>query len=191
MALVLSRRQALGAALATGLVGSGRSRASTAPPRGLVLPRQAVPSWPLTDADGGVTTLRARLLGKVSAVQLMFAGCATSCPIQGAVFAAAARNLRAADAQLISLTVDPLGDSPQALRAWLERFGRTPRWRAAVPRVQDVGALGEFLRGAPPNAGTHTSQVYLFDRQGQLAFRTVEQPTAEHVGELLEQLARA
>ena len=57
--------------------------------------------------------------------------------------------------------------------------------------MQDVDALAEFLRGVPPKTGTHSSQVFLFDRQARLAYRTVELPSAEHVVELLAMLSAA
>ena len=121
----------------------------------------------------------------------MFAGCSSTCPIQGAVFAAVAQQVKAPDMQLLSLTVDPLGDSPQVLSDGLGRFGRYHLWTAGAPRVEDVDRLAEFLRGVPPKAGTHSPQVFLFDRQARLAFRTVDLPSAEHVAYLLTQLAAA
>ena len=45
--------------------------------------------------------------------------------------------------------------------------------------------------GLPAREGTHSSQVSLFDRQGRLAFRTVDLPIAAHVADLLQQLATA
>lgn len=119
----------------------------------------------------------------------MFAGCSTVCPIQGVIFAEVARKVHKRGVRLLSLTVDPLGDSPQALHGWLDRFGRQPNWTAAAPRVQDVDLLAEFLRGAPAAAGSHSTQVFLLDRRAQLAFRTVELPSVEHLVGLLEQLA--
>ena len=88
-----------------------------------MLPRVPAPNQPLTDTLGRSIDLSTLLRGKVTAVQLMFAGCSSTCPIQGAVFAAVAQQVKAPDAQLLSLTIDPLGDSPQALRSWLGRFG--------------------------------------------------------------------
>ena len=85
----------------------------------------------------------------------------------------------------------PSGRHPQSLHTWLGRFGHPRLWPAGLPRVQDVDALSEFLRGIPPKTGTHSSQVVLFDRQAKLAFRTVELPSAEHVAELLAMLAAA
>jgi protein SCO1 len=187
----LTRRGVLGAVLLGALGSDARAVAATLAPGGLVLPRLAAPHMPLTDVSGRAITLSAQLRGKVTAMQLMFAGCSSTCPIQGAVFAAVAQKVKAPDVQLLSLTVDPLGDSPQALRDWLGRFGPYRFWTAGLPRVQDVDALAEFLRGVPPNPGTHSSRVFLFDRQARLAFRTVELPSAHHVAELLAQLAAA
>ncbi len=185
----------MGAALVSALgAGTGAADAVAAlspATQGLVLPRLPAPKLLLTHVSGQSISLSAQLRGKVTAVQLMFTGCSSTCPIQGAVFAAVAQGVKVADAQLLSLTVDPLGDSPQALRSWLGRFGQYRFWTAAVPRVQDLDVLAEFLRGVPLHAGTHSSQVFLFDRQARLAFRTVDLPSAEHVAELLAQLAAA
>lgn len=191
----LTRRRGVGAALLSALgTGAGAADAAAAQSlatKGLVLPCLPAPKLALTHVSGPSISLSAQLRGKVTAVQLMFTGCSATCPIQGAVFAAVAQGVKVADAQLLSLTVDPLADSPQALRNWLGRFGQYRFWTAGVPRVQDVDVLTEFLRGVPPSAGTHSSQVFLFDRQARLAFRTVELPSAEHVAELPAQLAVA
>ncbi len=76
-----------------------------------------------------------------------------------------------------------------ALRWWVN-VGAARR-RATAPRVADVDALAAFLLGAAPRPGTHTTRVFLFDRQARLAFRTTDLPTTDHVVDLLEQLARS
>lgn len=187
----LTRRRVLGTAVGAALGVDARADAATQSLQGLVLPRVPAPNLPLTDTLGRSIGLSTQLRGKVTAVQLMFAGCSATCPIQGAVFASVAQQVKSPDVRLLSLTVDPLGDSPQALRNWLGRFGQHRFWTASAPRVQDVDALAEFLRGVPPTTGTHSSQVFLFDRQAKLAFRTVELPSVEHVVELLALLAVA
>lgn len=169
----------------------GLARGQTPTPRGLVLPRQPVPDWPLTDDRGQRTRLVTRLQGQVTAVQLIFTGCSSTCPVQGAVFADVAGRMGSTDARLLSLTVDPLGDDPKALGAWLDRFGRPANWSAAAPRPDDVEALAGFLRGQAAGAASHSTQVFLFDRQARLAFRTVAMPPADHVAALLGQLVRA
>lgn len=188
---MLTRRRVLGAAAVAGLGQVARVDAATQVPQGLVLPRVPAPNLPLTDTLGRSMGLSTLLRGKVTAVQLMFAGCSSTCPIQGAVFAAVAQKVKAPDVQLLSMTIDPLGDSPQVLHSWLGRFGHHRFWTAGAPRVQDVDVLSEMLRGVPPKTGTHSTQVFLFDRHAKLAFRTVELPSAEHVVELLTMLAAA
>ena len=79
--------------------------------------------------------------------------------------------------RLLSISIDPLGDDTQALTAWLGRFGAKPeRWKAAVPRVQDVDPLLDFLRGRATGTDRHTAQAFLFDRQARQAYRTAEMP---------------
>ena len=159
-------------------------------PLALVLPRVPAPQLPLTDTLGRSICLPARLRGKVTAVQLMFAGCSSTCPIQGAVYAAVAQKVKAPDVRLLSFTVDPLDDTPQSLHTWLV---------ALVTLALDVRLAtragcrcpSESLRGISPKTGTHSSQVFLFDRQAKLTFRTIELPSAEHVAELLAMLAAA
>lgn len=189
-------RRAMSRRRAAGLIGAAWVACAAVPsraasPRGLVLPRLPAPDWPLTDVEGRTFALSRQLRGRVTAVQMMFAGCTTTCPVQGAIFAEVARRLPGSDTRLLSLTVDPLGDGPQQLGAWLDRFGRPAVWTAAAPRAEHVDALGEFLRGLPPARGTHSTQVFLFDREARLAFRTVDMPSPAHVVDLIGQLARA
>jgi len=117
----LTRRRVLGTAVGAALGIDARVDAATQAPQGLVLPRVSAPNLPLTDTLGRSIGLSTQLHGKVTAVQLMFAGCSATCPIQGAVFASVAQQVKSPDVRLLSLTVDPLGDSPQVLRNWLGR----------------------------------------------------------------------
>lgn len=147
---------------------------------------------PLATAEGRSATLQGLLKGHTTAVQLMFTGCSATCPIQGAIFADAARMLAGAsrELRLLSVSIDPLGDSPKALEAWLRRFDAPPqRWTAAVPRMQDVDGLLDFLRGRASGVDRHTAQAFLFDRQARLAFRTIDMPSGADLAALLRQLA--
>jgi protein SCO1/2 len=147
----------------------------------------------VTTAAGRTVALQRLLKGQVTALQLMFTGCTATCPIQGAIFADAARMLAGAsnELRLLSVSIDPLGDSPKALADWLGRFGTPPsqRWTAAVPRVQDVDTLFDFLRGRASGVDRHTAQAFLFDRQARLAFRTVDMPAGADLAALMRQLA--
>jgi protein SCO1/2 len=160
-------------------------------PFGPVRPPQLAPALRFTGEDRRTFDLREQLRGRISAVQLMFTGCTATCPIQGALFAALAPMLPGQrEMQLLSLSIDPLGDSPQALAAWRARFGAHAQWQAAVPAVRDVDRLLDFLRGRSQGVDRHTAQVYLFDRQARLAYRTADMPPARFVAELMGELSR-
>lgn len=160
---------------------------------GPVDPRQRAPEMTLSGADGSTFELRQRLTGCVTAIQLMFTACSATCPIQGAIFADAhSRLLKAAQhLRLLSVSVDPLGDDPEALRAWLAGFAAAPgRWMAASPSMKDQDRLPGFLRGRASNKDRHATQVFLFNKRAELVFRTTELPPAANLVELMLELDR-
>ncbi|MFN0040231.1 MAG: SCO family protein [Burkholderiales bacterium] len=160
-------------------------------PFGPVRPPLPAPKLTLTGEDDRRFELGARLRGRISAVQLMFTGCSATCPIQGALFGALAPLVADhAEWQLLSLSIDPLGDSPRALRTWRARFATNANWLAAVPRVEEVDRLLDFLRGRAQGADRHTAQIYLFDRQARLAYRTADMPPARFVADLMNELSQ-
>jgi len=182
-------RAALGAALFKIL--PGRVQADTS--FGRVNPPQATPTLRVTSVDARSTELVSLLQGKVTALQLMFTGCSATCPIQGAVFSEVQAQLSGAAAhfQLLSVSIDPMGDDPKALRAWLRRFGAQPtRWTAALATPEDLDRLLDFLRGRARGADRHTPQVYLFDRRARLFFRTADLPPAGLVVSGMQHIAR-
>jgi protein SCO1/2 len=120
----------------------------------------------------------------------MFTSCSATCPIQGAVFAAGAKELgeRIPDAQWLSLSIDPTRDTAKSLHAWLARFGAQPRWHAARPEPREVDRLVDFLKARTSGPDKHTAQVYYFNRKGQLAMRSVDFPPAKEIIRILTEL---
>jgi protein SCO1/2 len=187
-----SRRIALGL-LAAAAAPAAFAQAASAPshdPFGPVRPPQPVPWLSLTGEDGQRFELGTRLRGRITALQLMFTACSATCPIQGALFGAIAPMVAdQRDMQLLSLSIDPLGDSAPALRAWRRQFGSHDHWQAALPRIEDVDRVLDFLRGRAQGVDRHTAQIYLFDRQARLAYRTAEMPPARFVAGLMRELS--
>jgi len=155
-------------------------------------PALAAPAMQLQAPQGSRVDLGARLRGRVTAVQLMFTGCSATCPIQGALFADAQQRLAHADArlQLLSISIDPLGDDLNALRMWLGKFGaESARWNALLPRIQDVDRLLDFLRGRAAGVDRHTAQAFVFDRQARLVYRTEDMPEPAELVGLMQRIA--
>jgi protein SCO1/2 len=158
---------------------------------GEVRPPLLAPDIQVASNAGGTTRLRALLASKATALQLMFTGCSSICPIQGALFAQVQAALPHGDSslQLLSASIDPLADDPKALSAWLARFQAGPHWRAFSPAPASLDPWLDFLAGRAVGPDKHTSQVYFFDRQARLVLRTVDFPQPAEVARLLGQLA--
>jgi protein SCO1 len=151
---------------------------------GRIEPAVPVPDWPVRTADGRETRLHALLAGRMTALQLFFTGCSATCPIQGAVFQRVQTLLGSRsrkDLQLLSLSVDPLSDTPQRMRAWLTRFDARPGWVAAAPSLRDVDAIQRLFGGGVTGLDNHSTQVQMIDRDGRLIWRTYELPSAESI----------
>jgi protein SCO1/2 len=161
------------------------------PDHGRIRPPLPAPDIALVAQDGAGTTLPRLLANRVTALQLMFTACTTTCPIQGAIFARVQKLIPdqlARGIQLVSLSVDPANDTSAALSRWLRRFGARPGWRAASPRPADVDQVRAFFGAGRTASDNHSTQVQLFDRSGALVWRTGELPEAEEVAGLLERL---
>jgi protein SCO1/2 len=185
-----SRRRVLMAAAAWSCGAAGIAHAHD--PIGLVSPAPATPPIELMSIDGRPTRLDTLLRGKVTALQLMFTGCSATCPISGALFADLQNRLAKAPSslQLLSVSIDPLGDDPKSMRTWLNRFGaRSDRWTAALSTTRDLDRLLDFVDGRRAGVDPHTSQVILFDAQARLSYRTAPLPPPAALEALMTQLA--
>ena len=186
----LHRRRLLSLAATVALPGSIPRALAADAPTGWLQPRLAVPPFRVISADGRKLSFAGALAGKVTAVQLMFTGCSSTCPVQGALFAAVAPGLRSTDAQLLSVSIDALGDTPTRMSNWQAKFGRSPSWLTSIADIADVDRLVDFMKGKAGKSGTHTAQVFICDRLGRLCYRTGDSPAAGEVQALLARVAQ-
>ena len=156
---------------------------------GMVLPERALPAMTVVLDDGSTRELSSVLAGKWTLIQFIFTGCSTTCPIQGAIFAQAQSGFAAAgiDAQLLSISIDPLGDDAAALNGWLEKFGRGPGWRAAIPPLDGLGPLLDVLGGRSKGVDVHEARAYLIGPDGKLHFITEEMPNPGFLVQLVKE----
>ncbi len=118
----------------------------------------------------------------------MFTGCSTVCPIQGAIF----QRLQALlpdqgerAIQLLSLSVDPIVDTPAAMQNWLRRFSARIGWIAVAPDPKDLEKLLQLFGQGRNAVENHATQVNIINRRGELVFRTQQLPSADSIAELL------
>lgn len=161
-------------------------------PLGPVEPRIALPAMGLTLHDGSRRDLQQLLRGQATAAHLMFTGCRSACPVAGAVFASLQSRIAGQPGlQLLSLSIDPLGDDAAALKRWRTQLGARAGWVAAVPSVPDAQRVLDLFDGrasATRSAERHSSRIFLLDAQGRIAYRCAEWASAADVAKLLTEM---
>ncbi|SAK49030.1 electron transport protein SCO1/SenC [Caballeronia ptereochthonis] len=163
---------------------------------GLVTPPVRLDDTWLVDQTGRKRLLNDLLRQRVTALQTVYTGCGTVCPLQGALFSAVQERIQGIRArhpvQLLSIGIDPLSDSPAALHAWLARFQAGPAWNAATPTLTDLDRMRVTLSGSKTPLGDiadHSTQVYCFDANALLRWRSTDLPRVNDVCDVLGALA--
>jgi len=142
------------------------------------------PQFDLVDQTGRPFS-SSHLTGKVVVANFVFTNCTDICPLLTATMAQVRDQLRqerllGEKSVIVSFSVDPEHDTPEALTTYGERFGAVPtEWRFLTGQRQAIDDLliGGFKVGRPPPAarapgGTpeiiHTNRFALIDPRGQV-----------------------
>jgi protein SCO1/2 len=142
------------------------------------------PQFELVDQTGRPFS-STHLTGKVVVANFVFTTCTDICPLLTATMAQVRDQLRQAKllgdkAVIVSFSVDPENDTPDALATYGERFGAAPtEWRFLTGQRQAIDDLliGGFKVGRPPPAARtpggapeiiHTNRFALIDPKGQV-----------------------
>lgn len=149
---------------------------------------------PFTTSAGRTVTLRS-FAGKVIAVSDMMTLCQETCPLDTATFVQTDRAEqqagRAQDEVFLSITVDPVRDTPRQLTAYRKLYAPPPpNWLALTGSQQAVDTLWNYLgvyrKHVPEPAGQvarnwrtgasltydvqHSDEVFFLDRRGHERF---------------------
>jgi protein SCO1/2 len=123
----------------------------------------SIPDVELLDQDGRRVRFYSDLVrGKVVAVNFIFTTCTTICPPLGATFARVQKELgeRAGrDVHLISISVDPVTDTPERLKAWGEKFKAGPGWTFVTGAKPQIDELLRALAASAARREDHTPTV--------------------------------
>ena len=152
-----------------GVVGAGFWSKREDPPEILF----DVPIFSLTDQNGRTIT-QADLRGNVWISMLFFTQCPGVCPMMTARMATLQRSVTAKDVKIVSFSVDPEHDTPDAMRAHAEKFGADQsRWHMLTGPKETMFevARGLKLPAEPAKDGQpilHSQKVLLIDRQNHV-----------------------
>ncbi len=128
--------------------------------------------------------------GKTVAVNFVFTTCTTICPPMGANFARLRRELgeRAGrDLHLISVSIDPVTDTPERLAAWAEKFGAGEGWTLVTGDRAEITRLLKALEVFTPDVNDHAPTVLIGNGDAGNWTRAHGLATPAKLGELLKQ----
>ncbi|MFO7172214.1 MAG: SCO family protein [Bacillota bacterium] len=151
------------------------------------LPRyRPAPAFTLTDQMGRRVSTEGDLKGKVLLVNFIFTHCTDTCPLQTAQMAHLQRQLVEAgitpdQLRLVSISVDPVRDTPEVLRRYAESYDADPAYwhflTGPVEEVRQVVVEGFKIPAQIPDHHqhghgegliAHSDLTVLVDRQGQV-----------------------
>jgi len=139
-----------------------------APPR--------IPDTELIDQRGQSVRFYSDVMkGHIVVINTIFTTCTTICPPMGANYAKLQKILRtqgATNVKLISISVDPLVDTPERLTKWAGNFGAGPEWTLLTGTRSNVQTVLKALRVFAADKNEHTSMVLIGDDTGTNWVRT-------------------
>jgi protein SCO1 len=127
--------------------------------------KASIPDVVLLNQDGEQVRFYSDLVkNKVVAINFIFTTCTTICPPMGAHFSKLQKLMGERvnkDFHLISISVDPLTDTSQRLKAWGEKFNAGPGWTLLTGPKHDVVKLLKALGVFTADKWDHTPLVLI------------------------------
>jgi cytochrome oxidase Cu insertion factor (SCO1/SenC/PrrC family) len=125
-----------------------------------------VPDVEVRDQDGRALRFHTDVVkGRVVAINFIFTSCGGICPALGAMFGKLQDELGAElgrDVHLVSVSIDPVTDTPERLKAWAGRFGARPGWTLVTGDKAELERLARALAGVGNGPKeTHAAVVLL------------------------------
>jgi protein SCO1/2 len=124
-----------------------------------------IPDVELLDQDGRRVRFYTDLVkGRTVAVNFIFTTCTTVCPPLGATFARVQKELGARagrDVHLISVSVDPVTDTPERLKAWGAKFKAGAGWTFVTGDKRQVDELLRALAASSARPEDHTPMTLI------------------------------
>ena len=121
-----------------------------------------IPDVKVYDQNGNPKNFYTDLIkGKTVAINFIFTTCTTICPPLTATFRQVQQNLaeRAPDVRLISVSVDPVTDTPERLRDFAAKFKAGPGWTFVTGEKAEIESLLKALGAAVADKNDHTPMI--------------------------------
>jgi cytochrome oxidase Cu insertion factor (SCO1/SenC/PrrC family) len=125
--------------------------------------KMVIPDVEVLDQNGNALHFYSDLIkGKTVAINFIFTNCTTICPPLAATFARVQKDLgdkTGRDVHFISISVDPLTDTPERLKAWGAKFKAGDGWTFVTGDKQEIEKLLYALGASVSRREDHTPTV--------------------------------
>ena len=129
------------------------------------VPGMSIPDVEVLDQDGKALHFYSDLIkDKTVAINFIFTNCTTICPPLAATFAHVQKEMGdkvGKDVHFISISVDPLTDTPERLKAWGAKFKAGAGWTFVTGEKQEMDKLLNALGAAVAKREDHTPAMII------------------------------
>src|SRR5215217_6186013 len=127
--------------------------------------KMMIPDVEVLDQDGNALHFYSDLIkDKTVAINFIFTNCTTICPPLAATFARVQKEMGdkvGKDVHFISISVDPLTDTPERLKAWGAKFKAGPGWTFVTGNKLEMDKLLYALGASVSRREDHTPSVII------------------------------
>ena len=155
-----------------------------------------LPDETLVDQDGQTVRLASALTGRRAVVvNFLFTTCSTICSPMSAIFARLRRELgepEGKDVLFLSVTLDPIRDTPERLKQFAEKFEQGPRpgWSFLTGEPERVKRVLQALGGWVPDKTSHTPVTLVGNPATGKWIRLNGMPTPSRLREALSEVGQ-
>ena len=127
--------------------------------------KMVIPDVDVLDQDGNRLRFYSDLVkGKTIAINFIFTNCTTICPPLAATFQRVQKQMGdkvGKDVHFISISVDPVTDTPERLKAWGAKFKAGPGWTFVTSTREDMDKLLNALGASVSRREDHTPALII------------------------------
>ncbi|HWF87799.1 MAG TPA: SCO family protein [Pyrinomonadaceae bacterium] len=127
--------------------------------------KMSIPDVEVLDQDGNALHFYTDLIkDKTVAINFIFTNCTTICPPLAATFARVQKEMGdkvGKDVHFISISVDPLTDTPERLKAWGAKFKAGAGWTFVTGEKQEMDKLLNALGAAVAKREDHSPAMII------------------------------
>jgi protein SCO1/2 len=155
--------------------------------------RKSIPDVELLSQNGRKIDFYNDLLkGKTVVISFIYTTCGSVCPMLGANLAKLQGLLGARpgkDIHLISISTDPVTDTPERLKAWAKMFGEKPGWTLVTGQKSDIDKLSIALVGSVADKGMHEPVILIGNQDKGIWKSAFGLAEPERLLEMLQQVS--